>query len=184
MANYPQIDDCQGVWKLKEVNNAVMGGYWRQGGSRAVFGGGYTSDATYTNVLDFITIASTGDATDFGDLGQVKSQETGTAASLTRGFYMTNSDGSAVVNRIDVITIMTAGNSADFGDTSTAVANASSLSNSIRGVKGGGATVNTIDFITMSTYGNAADFGDLTVARQRTNAAASPTRGLYGGGLT
>ena len=30
MANYPQLDDQVGVWKLKEVNDAVMGGYWRE----------------------------------------------------------------------------------------------------------------------------------------------------------
>ena len=29
MANYPQIDDCSGVWKIKDVKRAVMGGYWR-----------------------------------------------------------------------------------------------------------------------------------------------------------
>ena len=33
MANYPQLDDCSGVWTLKEVNDAVMGGYWRNAGS-------------------------------------------------------------------------------------------------------------------------------------------------------
>ena len=30
MANYPQLDDLVGVWKLKDVNDAVMGGYWRE----------------------------------------------------------------------------------------------------------------------------------------------------------
>ena len=30
MANYPQLDDQVGVWKLKDVNSAVMGGYWRK----------------------------------------------------------------------------------------------------------------------------------------------------------
>ena len=65
MANYPQIDDCSGVWKLKDVNDAVMGGYWRVGGTRALFGGGNQGDS---NVIDFITIVSTGDAADFGDL--------------------------------------------------------------------------------------------------------------------
>ena len=34
MAYYPQLDDCSGVWTLKEVNDAVMGGYWREAGSR------------------------------------------------------------------------------------------------------------------------------------------------------
>jgi len=42
MANYPQLDDCSGVWKLKDVNDAVSGGYWRAvGGSRFVIGGGF-----------------------------------------------------------------------------------------------------------------------------------------------
>ena len=63
MANYPQLDDCSGVWTLKEVNNAVMGGYWREAGSRGLFMGGST-DKT-----DYITITTTGNSTDFGTLG-------------------------------------------------------------------------------------------------------------------
>ena len=64
MANYPQLDDQVGVWKLKEVNNAVSGGYWRNAGSRGIFGGGDNDGAK--NIIDFITIASTGNAADFG----------------------------------------------------------------------------------------------------------------------
>ena len=44
MANYPQLDDQVGVWKLKEVNDAVMGGYWRVLSNpvgRALYGGGF-----------------------------------------------------------------------------------------------------------------------------------------------
>ena len=54
MANYPQLDDQVGVWKLKDVNSAVMGGYWRNGGSRALFGGGDNDGAK--NVIDFINL--------------------------------------------------------------------------------------------------------------------------------
>ena len=55
MANYPQLDDCSGVWTLKEVNNAVMGGYWRNHGSRGIFGGGYaTSPSASRNIIDYI----------------------------------------------------------------------------------------------------------------------------------
>ena len=36
MANYPQLDDCSGVWTLKEVNNAVMGGYCRNAAGEEV----------------------------------------------------------------------------------------------------------------------------------------------------
>ena len=86
MANYPQIDDCSGVWKLKEVNNAIMGGYWRLGGARGIFAGGKTPDSV--NIIDFITIASTGDATDFGDL-LVATNQQACLSSHTRGIVGT-----------------------------------------------------------------------------------------------
>ena len=53
MANYPQLDDCSGVWTLKQVNDAVMGGYWRNHSSRGIFSGGDTGSAI--NVIDFVT---------------------------------------------------------------------------------------------------------------------------------
>ena len=71
MANYPQLDDCAGVWTLKEVNAAVMGGYWREAGSRGIFSAGRYSPSDI-NIIDYITIASTGDAVDFGDLSVVR----------------------------------------------------------------------------------------------------------------
>jgi len=66
MANYPQLDDCSGVWTLKQVNDAVMGGYWRNHSSRGIFSGGDTGSAI--NVIDFVTLASAGNASDFGDM--------------------------------------------------------------------------------------------------------------------
>ena len=62
MANYPQLDDQVGVWKLKNVNDAVMGGYWREAGSKAVFGGGFNSSNAYTANIDTIKMASAGNA--------------------------------------------------------------------------------------------------------------------------
>ena len=41
--------------------------------TRAVFSAGIAS-AAVNNVIDFITIASTGDATDFGDMNSSRSQ--------------------------------------------------------------------------------------------------------------
>ena len=69
MANYPQLDDCSGVWKLKDVNDAVMGGYWRVLSSpvgRALNAGGFTPG--YSNVIEQFQIESSGHSTDFGDL--------------------------------------------------------------------------------------------------------------------
>ena len=61
MANYPQLDDQVGVWKLKEVNDAVMGGYWRVLSSpvgRALYGGGFSPD--YSTVIQQFQIESSG----------------------------------------------------------------------------------------------------------------------------
>ena len=51
-----------------------MGGYWRSaagGTSRGLFIGGDEQPAA-SNVIDFVTIASTGNATDFGNLTVAK----------------------------------------------------------------------------------------------------------------
>ena len=40
MANYPQLDNASGVWNLREVYDAVMGGYWPSHGARGLFAGG------------------------------------------------------------------------------------------------------------------------------------------------
>ena len=36
MANYPQLDNASGVWNLREVYDAVMGGYWPNHGAIAL----------------------------------------------------------------------------------------------------------------------------------------------------
>ena len=75
---------------------------------RGLFFGGSTSG----NVIDYITIASLGDAIDFGDC--ISGCVLGSACSSpTRAIFgdMT-SDG----NSISYVTIMTTGNAQDFGD--------------------------------------------------------------------
>jgi len=54
-----------GVWNLKDVLKGVKNGSWPLA-SRGVFGGGITN--SYTNVVDYVTIQTAGNATDFGDL--------------------------------------------------------------------------------------------------------------------
>ena len=62
MANFPQLDDNVGVWKLKDVNDAVMGGYWRvSSGNSGLFGGGQSSNAANSqSVVDQFNFASSG----------------------------------------------------------------------------------------------------------------------------
>lgn len=52
--------------------------------TRGVFGSGYDTNTDYTNVMEYVTIASTGDAVDFGDL---------TVAKAGRGATSSNGGG-------------------------------------------------------------------------------------------
>jgi hypothetical protein len=154
------------------------------GGARGVFGGGNIGPAI-TNVIEYITINTTGNAIDFGDLTQVRVVSTACSSS-TRGVFGGGSTPTTV-NTIEYITISSTGNAQDFGDLSVGKSNLTSCSSSTRGVFGGGATptiVNTIDFITISSTGNALDFGDLTQVRFGLAACSSSTRGLFAGGIS
>ena len=130
--------------------------------------GGYksTSPATYSNIIDFVTIATTGDASDFGDI-TVARVNGGAVNSPTRGVMCSGQiDGSPYprVNTIDFVTIASTGNATDFGDVTQKRRGAASASSNTRGVIAGGidqpAAQNVIDFITIASEGNAVDFGD------------------------
>lgn len=135
----------------------------------AVFGGGGN------NTINYFTIASTGNATDFGDL--LYAASSCACSSSTRGVF-----AQTGANVLNYITFATTGNATDFGDLSNTKYNRGACSNSTRGLfaggEGGGYS-NVIDYITIATVGNSADFGDLTIARGRITATASPTRGLF-----
>ena len=133
--------------------------------TRSVFASGYQqpSTSTKTNVIDFVTIASAGNAQDFGDL---TSQRWGTSACAdsTRGVFSGGLTPSSL-NVIDFITIATTGNATDFGDLTVTYGRGSSTSNSIKGVNFhglGSSYVNTIGFVIIQTTGNEVDFGDNT----------------------
>jgi hypothetical protein len=74
-----------------------------------------TGSSAHINNIDYITIASFGDAQDFGDLTQ-KRYDGGAAASQTRALFIGGTLGVAKTNYIDYVTIATTGNAADFGD--------------------------------------------------------------------
>ena len=130
-----------------------------------IFGGTDPSGSPITgktNIIEFITIATTGDAQDFGDLTEVK-HNTSSLSSQTRGINAGGNPGS-MSNVIVSVEIPTTGNATDFGDLVTGRQGAASASNSIRGLFASGLTpsdTNIIDFITIATTGNASDFGDI-----------------------
>ena len=78
-----------------------------------VFAGGLYYP-TRANIIEYITIATTGDAVDFGDLTNKRS-DLAAASSPTRGVFC-GGDTPSFVNTIDYVQIMTLGNALDFGD--------------------------------------------------------------------
>ena len=131
----------------------------------------------YSNIIDYVNIASIGNATDFGDLLAGNQYLTG-CSNGTRGIFTGGYDG----NHIDVIqyiTIASAGNATDFGDLSVDVYGPSACSDGTKGCIGGGATetggfqrVTNIDYVNITSIGNATDFGDLTLARTAIHASS------------
>ena len=80
--------------------------------TRGVVGGGATgSDAEY-NIIQYITFASAGNATDFGDLTQIR-ESLGGCSSSTRGVFAGGLKGTpdnTNYNIIDYVTIASTGN--------------------------------------------------------------------------
>ncbi len=152
---------------------------------RGLFAAG-DAPASISDIIDYITIASTGAAKDFGDLIDPVEQSAACSNSV-RGLV---SGGSipAVTNVIQYVTISSQGNAEDFGDLITNRSFHAGCSNSTRGLFGAGATpgnnkINSIEFVTIASTGNAQDFGDLTVERRAGQGAfSSPIRGVFAGG--
>ena len=160
--------------------------------TRGLTMGGFTSPsptpAGQTDVIDYITIAATGNAVDFGNLSAVHMASTACASS-TRGIFAAGQAGPAFPNTIEYVTIATTGNATDFGDRTFVGAYGAACSNSTRGLMAGGGPSPTykatnIDYITVATLGNASDFGDLSIQNGFFGASATPTRGIFSGGYT
>ena len=155
--------------------------------TRGMFVGGLDpSPSTTFNIIDFITMAQTGNAVDFGDISSTRRMGSGCQSS-TRAIFAGGYTPSNT-NVIDFVTTSTTGDAADFGDLNYEQKNGSAASNSTRGLffggnDGGNPYNNNISFITIATKGNAADFGDLTVSVGGGGSSSSPTRAVRGGGL-
>lgn len=154
-------------------------------GTRGLTGGGYASSKS--DVIDYFTISTLGNAHNFGDLSESR-YWTSSHASSTRGVW----GGGAVsptspnkTDRIDYVTIASTGNAIDFGNLDSSRYGLGSCSNQTRGLFAGGyqppgSQISNVDYITIASQGlNAQDFGDLTVARYYMSATASSTRGLF-----
>ena len=165
---------------------------FRGGRGRGVFGTGYNNAPNSSlNSMQFVTIATTGNTEDFGDLAD-SSIAKGSFGSATRGFFAGGDSvpGQADNKAIEFTIFSSSGGGNDFGDMTNTKAYLNGMSNDIRGFFVGGATTpeyvnqNTIEFVTMASTGDGSDFGDLSVITRSGSSAASNTRGILQIGQT
>ena len=151
---------------------------------RGIFGGG-RNPAVHTNRIDYITIASSGDATDFGDQDRAF-MASGGMSSSTRGIFAGGYAPSLPDLDMEYIQISTLGNALDFGDLFTGAYYSGTVSSPVRGVYAGGnnpsGSVSTIQNLTIASLGNMVKFGDLTVSRFSCAGGGNSVRGIFCGG--
>jgi len=195
--------DIAGITTFSGVSGIVMPSgttEYRGGRGRGVFGGG--DNPSQVNTMDYVTIATTGNAIDFGDLSATR-RATGGASSSTRGLWA----GGLNSTVIDYATISSTGNAFDFGDLSVERFYPAGASDRTRALFAGGydsgspaSFYKTIDYVTIASKGNASEFGLLYNGTQgatgstggtddrnkggKTNMASceSPTRAIFAGG--
>ena len=163
--------------------NGRYGGATFADSTRATYSGGVTgATSTALNNIDYVTIATTGNGADFGDLTTAKRYVTG-ASDTTRGVIFSGGAAPGLSNVIEYVTIQTTGKSTDFGDSAVAREHLAGLSNSTRGVFAGGVSptlLNIMDSIIFQTTGNAVDWGDY-VAENGVGTYSSGTSDSHGG---
>ena len=170
-----------------DLNNGTSSHASCESSTRGIIAGGASpnlSSPNNSNVIDYITIASTGNATDFGDLTQARGSLDCGFGNSTRGIFA-GGYAPGDQNTIDFITIATTGSATDFGDTTFALSQAGGCASPIRGVIGGGiggapsrSHKNIIQFVNILSTGNAADFGDLSQSRNALRGTSNGHGGL------
>ena len=182
--DYVTISSSGGASDFGELSEGVSNSGQCSDGTRGICyagGRGNPSPAT-SSQISYITLASTGDASDFGTATSTIFTP-GAAASPTRGLFA-GGYTPVELKSIDYITIASKGNAVHFGELPVTIRRVAGSSNSIRAIWAGGNRYPSaphgtadIDYSTIATLGNAIDFGTLTNSNAGGAAAcASSTR--------
>lgn len=166
---------------------------------RGVFGGGIPSGSTGVANVDYVTIATLGNAASFGSLSQgrtnISAVSNGSSSRAVFAGGLTSGTTATDVATIDYLTITTLGNAAAFGSLDSNRDGLGGVSNGTlnRGVYCGGTLSgsypygNVMLYITITTPGNSASFGTLASIHYMPGACSNDTLGrgvIAGGGTT
>ena len=129
-----------------------------------------------TGRIEFVTFASQGDGTDFGDMKDNITNGQSSASDQTRGILFGGYAAPATLNTIQYITMASSGNGVDFGDLRDS-GSSSSFGSPTRAITVDSGS-NIMEYVTISTLGNAADFGDSTIVAGHRAYASNAIRGV------
>ena len=206
-ANEPSSPSNGDTWwdTANDVYKVYMNNEWKEWlgttysgpaymGTRGIIASGYGGGPSNTGAEDiqYITIASAGNATDFGNLTRYTSR-TGMHSNGSRIIVAGGRAGGTATNSIDYVTAASPGNSSDFGDLTNDRMLMGCGGDATRTVCGGGwgtpsgapnnrTEQEVIDYITTGTTGNATNFGDLSYYRKYISATSDATRTIFAGG--
>ena len=149
------------------------------------YAGVNNNNGTQEASIEMITIASKGNATDFGDAAAEASATLCGSASPVRGIMGGGISGPTYLNHIQYLTMSSSGSAQIFGELTSARQRPGGASTQTRSVFYGGATdgndYTIIDFITIASTGNAQDFGEVNDKNAYTKAGLSDSHGGLGG---
>ena len=139
-------------------------------------------DTASFNTIQVVTISTTGDATDFGDMLYANYSH-GAGSNAIRGIKG-GGYGPNYTSRMEFLTLSSSGDMVFFGDLAMGGGSQKQAAASpTRFVIGGGYVppspfVNSLDFVQIATTGDATDFGDLTSARRSKHGVSNNHGGL------
>ncbi len=152
--------------------------------TRGIFAAGQTTGSTSSviNTMMYVTIGSTGNATDFGDLTLARRTPGGVSNGTRAVFGGGRDSGNSNTNVMDYVTIASTGNATDFGDLAIGgFGNNEGSGSSTRGIFGpgfgSGSPYVGIAYITIASTGNSTTFGDLTGSNRYNSMSASNAHG-------
>jgi hypothetical protein len=148
--------------------------------TRGVIAGGNSNN----NAIQYSTIASGGNTSDFGDLTLGREDLEGCSNNTIAIFA--GGENSGVKDTGDQVTIASTGNATNFGDLRTRIKMGASCGSTTRGIIAGGENnsgivINEIQYYTYASAGTAVDFGDLTEVKYQNAGASNSTRGIFSG---
>ena len=158
---------------------------FRGGRGRGFFHGGRNNPNHYS-AINYINIASTGNATDFGDMSRTRNASSGNISSSTRGLVFGGYvlADTANTTSIDYFIMSSSGGGNNFGDLTEAGNSGGGVSNDTRGIFAGyyPSYSGTLVSVTIASTGDASAFGSLiSTSVASAGGINSPTRGIFSG---